>query len=296
MSDGIIIRGEDGVAWDLFDGFATLLPAGVRGLHFPPMDVYSRATPARAGRRRTGSRYIERPVMLPLDLGGDILLAAEFRAQEAAFWQAFAPGRSCTLEVTVGGVTRTLRIIPDSDGAGEFETDPFEQFAGRVLGYETLLEATADRPFWQGTPFVQNFDSPTDAAETFPLSESDDYVLYLTPANTTGAGTLTNPGDVPAWPKYTIRGPLTSFSITVGGKIAGSFTIPSGATLIIDTDPSAQTAILSSAPGTGNVTRDLDDIDFRPIPKGSSVPISVVLNGEGSMTVELTPDHLRAWG
>lgn len=120
--------------------------------------------------------------------------------------------------------------------------------------------------------------------------------LVLGKSYSTDAATLANPGDVEAWPIYTLTGPLNSWSITVGTGVLAGGTLAKGDTLTIDTSPVAQTAILRKPDGsTSNVIRTLSSWGFRRIPAGDSVKLTIKLSGAGTVQVSGQPRYFKAW-
>lgn len=282
-----------GTVWDLLNGPIRLRQEGLRGLHFPPVQVYSRESPGRPGRRRTGSRVLARPLELPLDVGAYDLTPEEFLQAESAFSDAVRPDRQWTLRVTVAGETRTLVAQTEADGATEFESDPFEDFGGFVEPYPVLLSATADEPFWRGTLVEAQFETAADSVPTFPDEPTDDYVLYLSSSHTLGSGTVSNPGDVVAWADYVIEGAVESWSVTVDGGTTAGGPVDDDDTLLVETNPLRQVATLENG---DVVTRDLLAVDWRPIEPSASAPISVAIAGPGRLTARFYPLYYRAWG
>jgi hypothetical protein len=103
---------------------------------------------------------------------------------------------------------------------------------------------------------------------------------------------MTNPGDVEAYPIWTLTGPLTSASIAIDGRtITVPFAVPSGQTLVIDTNPNQLTAIMA---GVDKITQ-LSSADFAPLPVGVDIPIALALAGSGSCEISITPLYYRAW-
>lgn len=298
MSSGIKWRGADGSEWDLMNGPMQLVPGGIRGLSFPPTQTYADSSPSLDGRRRRGVRVLERPVLLPLDIGVG-LSPEEFRTQEAAFLRTFRPERPGTLSVTVDE-TRTLECsLDDTNDSTTFETDPFEEFGNgdMALPYPLLLELIADDPWWRGPEVVREFTAPEGEA-FYPASESDPWVLNISSAAAIIDDSITNPGDEEAWPIYTILGPVTSFTITLAGSTisSGTINVPDGGKLVIDTDPNRQTALLTVGTTTTLVTRQLGAMEFRSVAAGFTRTLAGFVTGTGSMNIRFFPKYFRAWG
>lgn len=77
--------------------------------------------------------------------------------------------------------------------------------------------------------------SPGIGGLTFPLT----FPLAFGTPGTPGSTTVTNTGEVPTWPVYTLTGPITGPVITTGGSVlrfATDFELELGQTAIIDSD------------------------------------------------------------
>lgn len=123
-----------------------------------------------------------------------------------------------------------------------------------------------------------------------------DRVFNLMSSSTVDSATVANPGDIDAWPKYTITGPVSEFSATIsGGMVSATTEVIAGAVLVIDTDPTVQRATLTVDGVDTTVTRDLVGVDWRPVPSGGSVSLDVTLIGTGSLVVSFMPRFFRAW-
>lgn len=106
-----------------------------------------------------------------------------------------------------------------------------------------------------------------------------------------------NPGDVPAWPIWTVHGPFTELTLTVDGHIttwpAASGAFPAGTGLVIDTNPEDQ-RVLDMHSGN-DFTRWMRVADFAPISAGDSVEVGIAMTGTGYVSCQLRPRYLRAW-
>jgi hypothetical protein len=109
---------------------------------------------------------------------------------------------------------------------------------------------------------------------SFPLS----FPLSFGTPGIPGVVTVTNLGEVAAWPTYVVTGPVTAPIITntTSGRVlqfASSFTLEAGQTLTIDTD--ARSVVLDGA-----ARRDaLQIADWAPLTVGDNV---IVFNGSGT--------------
>lgn len=290
----------DGETWDIANGTegVALMP-GVRGLNMPPTRRHVQTSPAVHGSRRTGWITAEREVFWPLlvyreageydwtDLDGD-------------FWRSMHPGRPGIWSVTdPTGVTRKLTCVFDNDGGHTTDILP------SIRGWEKYgIYLAAEQPFWVGESIRRGWSGA--GGTSFLGSGAPSF--NISTASSASTATITNPGDLDAWPRWTIVGPSTTTSIGIPGRtISVPFNIPTGKALQVDTDPSLQTIVYgdwvpNNLTGFGTIASPVDKfsdmgaIDFAPIPAGEAVPLSVVINGAGVVLMELTPRHFRAWG
>lgn len=275
--------GDDGVTWDLTGTGGVALGPGIRGFGMPPVKRFTAAS-ILAGSRHMGFRVDEREVFWPL-------LVRTGRGQQwvdtnRAFWRTLQPHRTGTWSVTQpGGERRRLICRLDSDGDPSYEWDP--ALYG-WMAYKVTLVAE-DEPHWLGDP-VRGSWTVGDPRDFFG---SGGPPFWISPAHTFGSATLTNPGDVEAWPVWTLHGPFASGSVGIGSSVlAIDFGLTSGQTLTIDSNPWGPTATMQD--GTDR-TGDVSDLGFAPIPAGQSIPLLVSLTGSGSVEVDITPRYYTAW-
>lgn len=288
----------DDFLWDLLGDSGVLLMAdGCRGLAMPPVDRYTDESPAVDGSRWRGMRVKEREAFWPLFVYHDGS-SQEWVEHDRAFWQSLEPDRVGTWTVTHpdGKTVRRLRVRFTDDGDPAFDIDP-ARAGWAVYG----VRMVAEEPYWLGAPMRKQWTSATmvdffnDSSKAPPFRISSGAAI--------GSATMSNPGRVPAWPTWTIDGPTTSVDLGLSDQlIEVPFTIPSGQSLVVDTDPTAQTAMLYSAPGGvidfGSAverTGDLGATNFAPIPKGTAVELSLAMVGTGAVAAEITPRYYRAW-
>lgn len=288
---GVKWEGPDGSVWDLRDGSSgvQLSQGGVLGLRHSPSQVFVRTSSFVDGQEVTGWKLNPRPLELPLDIHGTS--ESEWFVRDRALTRAFRADRPGKLTIIdpLGG-RRTISARLDSSEDDGMEDDPSSLFASTLT-----MPLIADDPWYYGQPLPHVFKQANSESSFYPDSGYGP-PFYLGPATFTGADTLINPGDAPAWGVLELPGPAEGFSVIIGGrKISGfteGFTLPAGRTLTIDMDPRRSSALLDD--GT-NVTRYLTSTQFAAVPDGSSVPAEVIVYGSSEMTLTLTPRYLRAW-
>ncbi len=278
-------HGADGSVWRLTDptSLVRLLP-GVRGLEADPVDRWTADAPALPGARYVGHRVGPREVFLPIYRRAGS--SADWLAVRRAWDRSLSPDVEGQLVCNVAGERRTL---PCRWARTEqaWTRDPLA--AGRSITGEYLI---ADGAYWQGAPVVRLWTQ--QAGE--PFFVADGGVFHVTPSNTLGSARIPNPGDVPAWPVWTITGPAATVTIGVdGAEIEIPFALAAGESLTIDTRPDAQT--VEDHTGADRVA-DLPSIEFRPVPAGSAVELALAATDTGPgfiVAAALTPLHRRAW-
>jgi hypothetical protein len=279
--------GADGSTWDLDgSGGVLLLQEGLVGLHMPAYDRFTSSSPARPGRRHRGSRAKERSVEWNLLVWND-QSSEGWRELDRAFWDSFHPDIPGTWTVTdPRGRALSLQCRFVGPDAEAFAGDPSKR--GWAL---YSVQMVADDPYWIGAPIEQSWRQAPPVA-FFDLAGAPPFQI------SSGAGTadavMMNPGDVEAYPVWTVRDVMLSLSITVDG---GELVLPAvakGQTLTVDTDPAVALAILTDVDGTRyDVSGAVDPWDPRPIPPGADVPLLLVADGFGTITARIVPRYRR---
>lgn len=278
--------GWDGTRWELTnpDGGVVLVTGGVVGMNMPAFDHYSSESPALAGARHRGSRARPREPEWPLLVYSDAS-SAEWIERDRAFWRTMHPDKAGQWTVTDPrtGASRSLLCRFYDDGNHAFDIDPVE--AGWGLYAITLM---ADQPYWLGDWVTSPTWGQVTSTDFIPSGGAPPF--NITSGAAFAAAELTNPGDVAAWPTWTIKGPFSSLTLTVAGGVIGvPGGVPAGQTLTVHTDPRDQAALLGGTDVTGTV-----DFDPRPIPAGETSPVGVTYAGSGSVQAAFLPRYFRA--
>lgn len=274
------------VGWDGSEWLLTELESGVqfgsgvRGLGMPVVDYFTQESAGVDGAFDRGFRTKPREVFWPLHVFADGDSQAWYD-YDRAFWRTLQPGRTGVWEVAQpNGTARRLRLRIDDDGSPDFERDP-----GPVGWQAYGVKLVANQPYWEGDPLAVEFRN------TAPVSFFD-AGRVLSSSYTLGAATITNAGDVDVWPVWEIVGPSTTAAVGVGGNIIEvPFALTGSDRLVIDTHPTRQTALRNGV----DVTGLLGAADFRPIPAGSDIPLSLTMTGAGMVRATITPLFWRAW-
>jgi hypothetical protein len=279
-------RGWDGSEWDLSDHESGVFLAGtgVEGLGTPDHQAWTGQSPATHGQYYRGHVVEPRKVFLPIyvysDKGTD-----EWLERDRAFWRTLQPGKHGTWSVTTPtGGKRSLSCRFVDDGNQSFTRDPM------IRGWASYgVSMIADNPFWTGEPARRTW-AQSEGGDAFDAGP--DAVLKISSASQLAAAKLTNEGDLEAWPVWTIKGPLTSVTVGVdGATVQWDVTLAADDILVIDTDPTVQSAWLNG----DDVTDQLGTADFAPIPAGLELPLSLTMAGTGSVEAVIAPRYYRAW-
>lgn len=301
--------GWDGSEWAISDSRSgVVLMAGTRGLTLPPSQRVTVSSPARPGSRHEGSTTGEREVFWPLKVfHGDGSLA--WIERDRAFRRTLDPDKPGVWSVTQpSGEIRRLTCYFDNEGTQAFDTIP------SLVGWARYgIYLAAEQPYWVGDPVVKAFAGSAPPDPFFPEAPTvDGEIVNIAPGYSVSNAQIDNPGDVESYPRWFIEGPATTATVGVGGVVVDvPFEVPAGKTLIIESDPDVIGATMYDVAASGvdkkpservlgvdlinpvDMTTDLGEADFAPIPAGTGVPLSLTLAGLGKVEA-LVPTLWRA--
>lgn len=281
---GVMLTGTDGSTWDLYNGPVRAL-AGSSGFGSPTPEHWWRTAPALDGSTWAGYRVPQREISLPVYIHEPTSLG--WRDTDAAFFEGLNPALEATLTVvTPDGIVRSLPIRFSGGADVDFDADPLMMRYGAYS-----LTFTAADPYWQGALARTSFTVAGSAAALFPGPP-----FNINSGYTTGTGVISNPGDVVSWPKWTVNGPFTAFTVGVGATtVVYSGTKTAGQSVTIDTDPRRRTVLNQAG---GDEWAALTTANFEPIPPGANVTLSLSVTGSTTATsidMTFTPRYRRAW-
>lgn len=283
---GISWLGTDGSVWDLRGGPVRITPGGMAGLAMPVLEDQTKATAMQDGQLLTGWRIKPRPVWLPFKFAGSANIDVE--GVQRAFWRSMAIGETGRLTVTDSlGATRSIGLRFQDDGGLAYRLDP------SVLTDAFGISFVADQPWWEGVPVVRSYSLGQSLTPLGFFGDTGGATPFnITRSQGSTTATINNPGDDTAWIKWEIQGPATAVRLGVDGHyVGGPIAVSLGALLSIESDPRRQLAYLDAV----KVTRQLTEIDFAPVPKGASVPLSIDITGTGVVTATIVPRYARAF-
>lgn len=298
-------RAANGEEFDLLGRSGMVLAnKGVEGLHMPKIDYWDSDSPARHGAMVRGWRTPMREAYWPLFIWSDIS-SDEWLDRDRRFWATMHPDQPGWWRViTPGGGWRELQLRFASDDTSP-ELDPVK-FGWLLYG----ITLRADWPFWQGAEVRQSFAPPTQrnffgggALPVTAWEQRGAATPFWISASTSVIDTsITNPGDLPAWPTWRVHGPFSEVGIIVDGHELHWPDAPDFASsdqdsgLLISTDPNAPSVRAFSPSGIGeNLIHRLDRRDFAPIPARATTRFQITLDGAGWVEASFRPNYLRAW-
>lgn len=297
---GIKWVGWDASEWDMRSGLVKLAK-GVLGLGALSYADFTQTSALRDGQRHVGWRGEPRKVLLPV-LIGQSANELEWLTTDRAWWKTMHPAKAGQLQVTApDGSRRSLGLRFVDDGGMSFDHDPTRDRLSVAV-----LSMIADDPWWVGPAFTKSFSAGSNPQNFFGGGTNLATPFIIGEANTIGSASVTNPGDVDAWPDYIVDGPCTAWGVTVNGKsVSASVELAANQQLVVETSPARQVATLVTGGFfvdgrriggvSSNVTKLLQSIEFTPIPAGTSVPLDVSINGTGKITLSGVPRYFRAW-
>lgn len=293
--------GWDGSEWDLTNAAeGAVMMAGVRGLTMPPVTHYSTNYASIPGARWRGHNVASRECFWPIQIFTDVD-SQDWVLRDRAFWKTMRPDKTGIWTVIQPtGEERYLECRFVEDGQQAFSVDP------ALIGWTNYgITLIANSPYWRGKPLRREW-AAGDPVNFFTASSSG---LTISPSTTLEQAQMANPGDADAYPIWEVIGPVNSGSqVGVAGRNIGvPFAISAGQVLLIDTDPSQQSATLynyTGDPDDGSrvLTNPVDKTnnltaspDFAPIPPDEDIQITLTLTGAGKIAMVLVPLYLRAW-
>lgn len=281
--------GWDGTEWDLSHGASGIaLQGGVRGIRNPPVIRYTGKAAAVDGSLYRGSVTDERECFWPVKVWNDNGSQA-WIDHNARFWKTLDESRLGTWIITQpSGVRRSLKVRYTGLDNDSDDIDP-GLFGWCIYG----IQLVAEQPFWQGDPVSRTFAPPSTIGNFFGGTGGTGFgpPFEIGAGSTTASASISNTGDVSAWPVWRVTGPTTSVTVGLSGhSIVFPMTIPSGQWIEINTAPTSQVA--RDQDGTDR-TIQLGAVDFAEIPQGANVPLTISMTGTGTVTCTVTPLYRR---
>lgn len=298
--------GWDGTVWQLTDpDSGRFLMPGVRGLLMPDYERHSTGSDYVPGSRHRGTSTKDRECFWPLHEFSDTS-SLDFIKWNRAFWRTLDPDREGTWRTHLpNGEVRSLslRFVKSDD---VLDGDPVFQ------GWQsTGITMLADKPYWRGTPVRRSFNEPVQhdyyvtEQDRIDNGWADDVIHYLSSGGSFGSASITNDGDVSAFPVWTVLGPTTDVTFGVGtDTVRVPFAIPDGKAVVLDTDPVNGQVLWFGAwndeydvlESPVDRTSELDPASkFVAVPAGEDRKLTITMTGTGAVLAELTPQYRRGY-
>lgn len=223
--------------------FSTLVGAQQRMM--PPVELVTIRVPQSQGGRFRWARHAERVVSLPVVVPGP----TEGRDEVRRWAKALDPLRGEGTLTVVQGPWAGRRIVCVYEAGLDAFTEDYP-----LLGLATLLFRASD-PYWDDGA-ESSFTASQASTKTtwFPFLP-----LVLGASDVFAVATITNVGDVDAWPVVTVTGPgsdLTVTNTTTADTWHLTGAIAAGSTAVIDTRPGHKSARVDGFNVFGRLTDD----------------------------------------
>ena len=280
-----LFHGWDGSLWDVTDGRngVYLMPAGVEGMGMPDIEQFTFSSPVVHGFEWEGWRATGRDVHWVIGVFEDS--STEWLELKSAFWKIFRPGKELVWEIVLPN-NESFRITVrfKSDDTSVYSRDPVN------LGWAIYgITGMCEQPFWEG-----DVQSPI----WYPGSDSDFFGedgeggpdFIISPSSSVSTATITNPGDIEAYMRWELKGPFTTATVGLDGKLVTVDSTDEGETVVIDTDPRQLTATRDGV----DIMSSLGAFEFTPVPEGEDITLSLAMDGTGSIQAFFTPLYFRS--
>lgn len=261
---------------------------GATGLDAPPFELHADDSPNLDGGIFRDARAVAREIMIPIFLHG--IDRRTIRDLKRRLVSELNPKKGyCILKFIEGNaIPRYLKCYYKSGMEGS-ETEDHSGFTWKKFG----IQLTAYDPYFYGDD-VQVAEWAFGSGESF-LHPVSFFPLHLNAGIVLNSEiTVDNPGDVEAWPRWELTGPIKGFTFTspdgqsfgVSADGEGTDIIPAGRVLTIDTRPGVKS--LRDDQNT-NYWPLLDDSpQLWALPEGESTCSVDILPGSSNAKVRLT--------
>ncbi|MGC9439254.1 phage tail domain-containing protein [Streptomyces sp. WG5] len=289
----VSIRGKNGegeeIALTDFSGSrwpGIILMPGATGLDAPPYELHSDDSPNLDGGIFRDARAVSREIMIPVYLHG--IDRRTVRSLKSRLVSALNPKKGyCILKFVEGdAIPRYLKCYYKSGMEGS-ETVDQAGFTWKKFG----LQFTAYDPYFFSDD-VQVAQWIFGTGEAF-LGDPF-FPLKLNAGIVSGSEVLVqNPGDVQAWPRWELTGPIKGFTFSspdgssfgITPPVDGTDVVAGGRTLVVDTRPGFKS--LKDDQGTNYWPLLDDNPQLWAIPEGESTCTVDIVPGSANAKVRL---------
>ena len=257
-----------------------LVPGQWVGFGIPPTRRVDRRIPGRPGAYTLDRSYGERTATLQVVVVASSMSGLQQAIDDWAERFNVLRGGGTLRHTRTDGVT-VRRLNCDYEAGLEISQ---AEGVWRAGAQAALLSFFAADPFWyDDTETTETFAASGTSAAFFPIpNATTGSFITLTSSEVFGSLVVTNDGDVPVYPTWTIEGPgssITLRNVTTGKVITlsanGGLTLTAGQTLEIDTRPGSTLIERDSA----NVAAYLSDAsELWPLALGANT-IQIEMGG-----------------
>ncbi|MFK0231213.1 phage tail domain-containing protein [Streptomyces sp. NPDC090303] len=270
---------------------AIVLQPGASGLDVPPFEIHMDDSPNLDGSMFRGVRAAARQILLPVFIYGiDRKTLRDFKRRLAA---ALNPknGPAVLTLMEQDGIPRRIHCHYVGGMEGNESSD-----AAGFTWVSYGIQLVALDPWWHGD---------TSEVIRWSFGSAQPFLGQLLPLKlsegTHADGTLTidNPGDIEAWPVWTITGPLKSLKFTgpdgsswgIPAQPGGADALANGRTLTVDCRPGYKTVLDDQ--GGNYFPRLSASPSLWSVPEGTSTVKAELVAGSGTPTVkvEISPRY-----
>jgi hypothetical protein len=278
-----LFHGWDGSTWDVSDGRngVFLMPESISGLGMPQIENYTFSSPVVHGVEWEGWRATGRDIFWVIGVFEDS--SNDWLEMKADFWKIFRPGKTMRWEIILPNNEHySINVRFKDDNTSNYSRDPV-RLGWAIYGITCFVE----QPFWEGDPISREWFPGTDN-----LFYND--TGYGPPFNISSAAdietaTISNPGDVETYVRWTLKGPFAEATIGLGDETTVVGATADGEVVVLDTNPTVLTATRDGV----DIMPELGDFNYAPIPAGEDILLSLAMSGSGSIQAEFTPLYLR---
>lgn len=237
MSETLVWIDADGNSTTITNQTDIEVLQGVLGRGMPPYEPIEQEVPLQPGSRLRQVKVKPREITLPIIVYGTS--ETNLRSNLRSFFGKFNPARGDgTLRVTAPGGDQREIVCRYFAGMELEEGDTTKGVSGSIFQKAILVLRAFDPYFYNVSATSETFTTGTPAT-FFPF-----FPLRLTSSTVFADTTVTNGGDVEAWPEWTIEGPGTNIVLrnyTTDRLISISTTLTASEYITIDTRPGYKT-------------------------------------------------------
>lgn len=281
----------DGEAWNFSDLAGQVQVVNVAGIGSPPVALTSLALPSGG---MIPQNYIGtgRTIIAGIVFGADT--QAEFMDLQDrlayALWteRNGEPAPGTLIVQRPDGRARQIRVLVTG---GPDQADDDRDKSGLTWASFPVTFRSTDAYWSDATPTVLEFAGPPGGAGVPPMPP-----VLLTPNVALGSATVTNSGNAPAYPLWTVVGPgvATFTNVTTGREFGLDVTLGSGEVITINTGPDGEAYAIDQlgADRWGDLVKS-SPRDLWPLVKGDNELELVIASGDSNSRIVLS--YVRRW-